>query len=106
MKETKIYVGLNDSESREQIFGTEKYIKILKDVCFSYNTPFSFDVEEGGYIHQDGEYTRETTLVLTLIGAAEGTVDEIAKDLCAFFNQESVMVTEQEVSTRFISESI
>ena len=106
MKETKIYVGLNDSESREQIFGTEKYIKILKDVCFSYNTPFSFDVVEGGYIHQDGEYTRETTLVLTLIGAAEGTVDEIAKDLCAFFNQESVMVTEQEVSTRFISESI
>ena len=106
MKETKIYVGLNDSESREQIFGTEKYIKILKDVCFSYNTPFSFDVEEGGYIHQDGEYTRETTLVLTLIGAAEWTVDEIAKDLCAFFNQESVMVTEQEVSTRFISESI
>ena len=106
MKETKIYVGLNDSESREQIFGTEKYIEILKDVCFSYDTPFSFDVEEGGYIHQDGEYTRETTLVLTLIGAAEGTVDEIAKDLCAFFNQESVMVTEQEVSTRFISESI
>ena len=106
MTETKIYVGLNDSVEKKQLMETEKYISVLRNVCYAYNTPFSFDVEEGGYIHQDGEYTRATTLVLTLIGAAEGTVDEIAKDLCAFFNQESVMVTEQEVSTRFISESI
>ena len=106
MVETKVYVGLNDSVTKTQLFETGTYISILKNVCFAYKIPFSFDVEEGGYIHQDGEYTRETTLVLTLIGAAEGTVDEIAKDLCAFFNQESVMVTEQEVSTRFISESI
>lgn len=106
MTETKIYVGLNDSETREQVFGTETYIKILKNVCCAYDTPFSFSVEEGGYIHEDGEYTRETTLVLTLIDAGAGTVNEIAKDLCAFFNQESVMITENSVRAYFVSESI
>ena len=106
MTETRIYVGLNDSETREQVFETEKYVKLLRDVCYAYKTPFSFDVEEGGYVHEDGEYTRENTLVLTLVDVGRETAEEIAKDLCAFFNQESVMVTEHEVNAYFVSESV
>ena len=106
MTETRIYVGLNDSETREQVFETEKYVKLLRDVCYAYKTPFSFDVEEGGYVHEAGEYTRENTLVLTLVDVGRETAEEIAKDLCAFFNQESVMVTEHEVNAYFVSESV
>ena len=105
MTETRIYVGLNDSVTKMQLFETEKYISILKDVCCAYHTPFSFDVEEGGYIHENGEYTKETTLVLTLIGTDNTVVNEIAKDLCAFFHQESVLITENEIRSYFIQES-
>jgi len=103
--ETRIYVGLNDSVTKMQLFETEKYISILKDVCCAYHTPFSFDVEEGGYIHENGEYTKETTLVLTLIGTDNTVVNEIAKDLCAFFHQESVLITENNIRSYFIQES-
>ena len=106
MKETKIYVGLNDSETKKQLFETEKYIAVLKDVCFAYHTPFSFNVIEGGYIHENGEYTKETTLELTLIGAKKETINEIAKDLCAFFNQESVLITENLIRSYFVRESL
>ena len=106
MTETKIYVGLNDSVTKKQVFETEKYISILKNVCFSYGTPFSFALEQGGYIHEDGEYSRENTLVLTLIGTDSRIVEEIAKDLCAFFHQESVMITEGEIRTYFIKETL
>ena len=106
MIETKIYVGLNDSVTKTQIFETEKYISILRNVCFAYHTPFSFDVEEGGYIHEDGTYTRENTLVLTLIDAEKPVVEEIAKDLCVFFHQESVLITEGRVNAYYISESL
>lgn len=106
MIETKIYVGLNDSVTKTQIFETEKYINILRNVCFAYHTPFSFDVEEGGYIHENGEYTRETSLILSLIDADRKTVNEIAKDLCVFFHQESVMITEDRIRTYFISETL
>lgn len=106
MIETKIYVGLNDSVTKTQIFETEKYISILRNVCFAYHTPFSFDVEEGGYIHENGEYTRETSLILSLIDADRKTVNEIAKDLCVFFHQESVMITEDHIRTYFISETL
>ena len=106
MIETKIYVGLNDSVEKKQLFETEKFIGVLKKVCIAYHTPFSFDVQEGGYIHENGEYTKETTLVLVLIDADRKIVDEIARDLCVFFHQESVLITEGRVNAYYISESL
>jgi len=106
MTETKLYVGLNDSVEKRQIFETEKYVRILQEVCLAYRTPFSFGVQEGGYIHENGDYTRETTLILTLIDAEPDVVNEIAKDLCAFFHQESVLITEDRVRAYFVRESL
>ena len=106
MTETKIYVGLNDSVEKRQLMETEKYISVLRNVCYAYNTPFSFGVEEGGYIHESGEYTRETTLVLTLIDTDKTIVSEIAKDLCTFFHQESVLITEGVVRAYYVSETL
>ena len=106
MIETKIYVGLNDSEDLTQVYETDMYISILKNVCRSYGVPFSFSVDQGGYVHKDGRYTQETTLVISLIDVEKNTVEEIAKDLCAFFHQESVMITENTVRTYFVKETI
>ena len=55
MTETKIYIGLNDSVEKKQLFETERYVKVLRGVCSSYKTPFSFTMAEGGYIHENGE---------------------------------------------------
>ena len=106
MLETRIYVGLNDSVEKKQLFETETFINIMRNVCYAYKTPFSFNVEEGGYIHEDGTYTRENTLVLTLIDTEKAIVEEIAKDLCVFFHQESVLITESPVNSYYISESL
>ena len=106
MTETKIYVGLNDSVEKKQLLDTEKYISVLRNVCCAYNTPFSFAVEEGGYIHESGEFTKETTLVLTLIDVNKIAVNEIAKDLCTFFHQESVLITEGHVRAYYVSETL
>ncbi len=106
MTETKIYVGMNDSVEKKQLFETETFINIMRNVCYAYKTPFSFDLAEGGYIHEDGTYTRENTLVLTLIDVDKAIVEEIAKDLCTFFHQESVLITEGAVHSYYISESL
>ena len=106
MTETRIYVGLNDPETKEQKYETEKYLGILKKVCQSYHVAFSVDIEEGGYYHEDGTYTEETSFVLLMIGADRETVRKIAKDLCAFFGQEAVLVTENHLDGYFISEDV
>ena len=93
MLESRIYVGLRDKDSREQRYETERYKTALKNVCRNYHTPFSLQVIEGGYFHDDGTWVDENTLLITLIGTPQKTVYEIAKDVCSFFNQESVMIT-------------
>ena len=91
--ETQVYIGLNDSETKRQEHDTGRYVSILKRVCVEHGTPFSFDVINGGYIHDDGEYTEENTIVLTFIDIERETVEDIARDLCTLFNQESVLMT-------------
>ncbi len=106
MTKTEIYIGLNDQDTKEQKFETSKYVSVLKNVCIIYRVPFSFSVIEGGYIHQSGEYTQERTLVLSLIGVERAVIEEIAKDLCAFFHQESVLITAGDVEAYSISEKL
>ena len=106
MTETKIYVGLNDSETLRQEYDTAKYVSILKNVCKSYRIPFSFSLAQGGYLHEDGRYTEEQTLVISLIDAEKSVINEIAKDLCVFFRQESVLITEERVRAYFVDRSL
>ncbi len=106
MTETRIYVGLNDSVTKTQLFDTEKYISVLRKVCIGYHVPFSFHMAQGGYIHDNGEYKPENSLILTLIDVDEATVQEIAKDLCVFFHQESVLVTVNNLKVYSIREEL
>lgn len=106
MTQTTIYIGLNDAQTGVQKFDTEKYVSILKKVCHNFKVAFSVHKIEGGYFHENGMYVEETTLSLLLINTPEETVMEIAKDLCAFFNQESVMVTTSPCSVVFVKEDI
>jgi len=106
MHQTIIYIGLNDSETGVQKFDTEKYLSILKNTCYSYKVAFSVQLINGGYFHEDGRYTEENTLMLRLIGVPEQTVNEIAKDLCVFFHQESVMVVSSPASVVFVRETL
>ena len=106
MKESKIYVGLNDSVTLTQLFSNEKYISVLKYVCSNYHVPFSFSLIEGGYYHEDGRFTQENTLLITIIDVDDKVIEEIAKDLCVFFHQESVMITYEHAKVKFIKESL
>ena len=104
--QTTIYIGLNDSVSDVQKHDTKMYISILKNVCHNYKVAFSVHQIAGGYFHEDGHYTEEKTLVLLLLDVPQATTTEIAKDLCAFFNQESVMVTYSPCKAVFIHEHL
>lgn len=93
MIESRIYVGLCDRDSHEQIHDTETYKEALKNICRNHKSPFSLQVIEGGYFHNDGSWVDENTLLITLIGTPQIVVYKIAKEVCTAFHQESVMIT-------------
>ena len=104
MTETRIYVGLNDAETKQQLFETEQYLAMLAEICRGYHAAFTVQIEKGGYFHEDGRYTEETSLALLLIDTDRETVRKIAEDLRVAFRQESVLVTEDRISGCFITE--
>ena len=103
LAETRLYIGLNDGETKKQEHDTEHYLSGVKEICFKYKVPFSIGTEKGGYYHEDGEYVEEETLVLTLIEAEKDTVEKIANDIRVLFNQESVLIVEDIVKGRYIT---
>ena len=98
----QIYVGLNDKDMLKQLFSTDQFCRIAKLVCRNYAGAYSMNVIQGGYIHENGDFTEENTIVLTLIDISKDQVDEIAADLCAFFRQESVMVNKDVISSYMV----
>lgn len=106
VRQAKVYIGLNDSESHIQKFELKRYVNILREVCRQYHAPFSVDHIGGGYFHEDGSYVEEDSLELTFLDVADETVKEIAKDLCVFFHQESVLVSLSECEMHYIHEDL
>lgn len=106
MIETKIYIGLNDATTKQQKHNTDTYVDIMKYVCKSHHVPFAFSISEGGYLHENGDYTQERILLISLMDVDKQIAESIAKDLCAFFHQESVMVTESVVNVSFIKDNL
>ncbi len=106
MRQATIYIGLNDAETHEQKFETEKYIRLVKDICREYHVAVSVSKMSGSYFHEDGTYVEEETLVLMIMGVPDETIREIARDVCVFFNQESVLVSYAECETHFMKERI
>ena len=102
----EICIGFNDGDTREQKFSEDVYERIIANVCKGYQVAYSIGRLTGGYIHDDGVFVRENSASLILLGVSDGQAREIAKDLCAFFNQESVLIMKSEVSYTFISEKL
>lgn len=101
-----IYIILNDKETYQQSVATEIFTKLIKSTCLGYQVSYSTHLQEGGYIHENGEYIQEISAALTLIGIEREKVNAIASDLCYFFNQESVLIEERTSSFYSVSESL
>ena len=104
-KRYTISVGLNDKDEKSQKVQTEKVLRLVTNCCRGYEMAFSSYLQDGGYLHDNGEYVLEKSVCIVLVEPEEQLVEEVARDLCAFLNQESVMVTVDEVACYFISEA-
>lgn len=107
VKRYTIMVGLNDKDENIQKFQTDRIIKLVTNCCKQYKLAFSCYKQEGGYNHFNGKgYILEKSLAIVLNDPIKEVVDELCKDLCAFLNQESVLVTVEDVEMYFVSCSV
>ena len=102
----KILVGLNGKDDDLQKHDTEKYISIIEYVCKNNDIAFSVEIQRGGYRYDNGNFTRENSLAVTLLYAQKEQADLLASELCAMFNQESVLILHDRVGAYFLREEL
>lgn len=89
-----------------QSHNTEKFENVLYTICKNYNLSFSIQHMLGGFFHEDGRFVKENSIQITFIGGDKNTIDEVSKDICAFFHQESVMVVHDFVDCYYVKNSL
>lgn len=101
-----ILVGLNDKDENVQRFQTDRIVELVTKCCMGYGLAFSCFVQQGGYKPFDGGYVLEKSIAVVLIDPTEAQVQELSKDLCAFLNQETVMVVVDKIEYYLVSHAI
>lgn len=103
MGTTKLYIGLNDKDTKKQEITAAQARKKIIDIVIKYFTGFSFEIIDGVYEHDDGTVVIENTVVITictdddLLGIGN-MIEELKYEL----NQECIMIEKYASMIRFI----
>lgn len=99
MNKFTLYLGLNDKDKKVQLINTLEAYKICNNILMHYTDGATIFEANGIYKHENGEFTIEKTLRIELLFIDKKTVVDIVEDLKKAFNQESIAVQEQKISS-------
>ena len=100
MKKYIITVGLNDKDSKKQKHFTGWYYRnIYKMLDYLAVDGATMTESKGYYTHDDGGRVKEKSINIELMFIEESTVRMLAKLLLKKFNQESIILAEQEINS-------
>lgn len=102
MNKFTLYLGLNDKDKKVQLINTLEAYKICNNILMHYTDGATIFEANGIYKHDNGEFTIEKTLRIELLFVDKKTVVDIVEDLKKAFNQESIAVQEQKISSELI----
>ena len=87
----KIYIGLNDQESKKQEIDTETAMIKVSEYFADHFEGATVYNGIGVYKHNDGTIVRENSLIIELVYVEDQDVDKMINHFREVFNQESVM---------------
>lgn len=102
MNKSTLYVGLNDKDTKRQEVSTVEAFKIIQNIVMSLSDGCTIFEADGVYKHDNGEIVVEKSLKVELYGIMEDVVYRIITHLKKALNQESIILQEEVVSSRFI----
>ena len=102
MKKFTLYLGLNDKITLSQKINTIEAYKIAMNIILQYTIGATIFEASGYYKHEDGRTTIEKTLRIELLFIERNSVLTIIDTLKAAFNQESIILQEETISSELI----
>ena len=99
-----MYVGLNDKDTNEQVFGHEEAKQAMFMIAKKYTGGATFSEAQGYWYDGETETTyTENTLVCVFLDTKPEAVKSIMDEALKVFNQSSILLETQEVRGAFYS---
>lgn len=99
--EYQIYIGCSDSQLHEQLIDGDELKEMISRFFARNEMDFSLLTLKGGYLHEDGWYDTEDSLCISIIGDQGLDIVRIARNLCAFMNQQCFLIVRSPVKMEF-----
>jgi hypothetical protein len=101
---TTLYVGLFDQHSHVQKFTTLEAFKIVDSLILARFGGATISESHGIYKHNDGSTVIEPSLRIELVheDSEQPLLDSLVQDIKLILNQESILVTRQEMHVSFV----
>lgn len=94
MKNYKLYIGLNDKNTLEQIIDTSRAVEIVRNTMKDHKKGFSLVEQKGGYEMESGAYVFENSLALSIFEISQKQLFQFCDIFKKAFNQECILVVE------------
>jgi hypothetical protein len=101
-KRFTLSIGLNDKDTKVQKISTIEAYKTIENVIVEKLGGGSIFEGRGIYKHDDGQIVIENSLMVQLYDCPQSSVLEVSNILKAALNQESIILTSEEVNSQFI----
>ena len=98
----KLYLGLNDKDTKMQKYDILEAYKIANNIVLSHCEGATIYNGNGVYKHENGQVVVEQTLIIEISGADESRVASVIGELKSAFNQECVLVEKSASSRAFL----
>lgn len=99
--EYQIFIGCSDSQLQDEVVPERELREMVTQFFERNEIDFSMLSARGGYLHEDGRFTTEDTLIVDIIGAADLDIIRLARSLSMLMNQESSLVVRNPLKTEF-----
>ena len=96
-----LYLGTNDKDTNEPVYSREESKERAKAILIKHLGGYTIQEAEGGWVDDSGKSYQEYTLVIHLSDTDIDTVHVVADDLIKEFNQSSVLINTEQVTTEF-----
>lgn len=102
MIKTTFFIGLNDKDTKVQEVTDEKAMDIVEETFDKYSE-FGATIYhcKGIYKHVNGEKVREKTIAAFVLNIDENAKKSIVETLKKELNQESILITEEDIKATF-----
>lgn len=97
MNEYNIYIGMYDKDTKKQELSNTEFLNTVRKVM-RYNFIDNYTIIKAkGHYKSDTMTVCEPSIIVDIIIDYELDTDFIKTQLCKFLNQESVLITKQEI---------